>query len=215
MSSERYNGHFDRHLDLSGALVDKMRVMVFHGASGSGKSTYIEHLLCHHPAFGGQSFSRISGGPVNWRTTPPPQHRIVVIDELIRFGDFLAVTRLLAAGHTVIAASHLPSWLTGCLGLFWPLCQFATDRAPQKIERYLARRSVSYTHHAVADYCRQFGATYTDAEIILEHTGGDDFDRAYSQFMRRCKLTRDQATPSLVLRSVLEVVYWNTRRSSG
>ena len=215
MSAALQDDHFDDHLALGEISFGKARAIVFHGASGSGKSTCINHLLRRHPDLAGRPVSRISGGPIDWRTVAPPEHRIVVIDELLELKDLMAALRLLAAGHIVIAASHLPSWLTSCIGLFWRLHQFATDRAPQKIERHLARRGVSYTPQTVAAYCDRFGATYTDAEIILEHTGGEDFDIAYRQFMRRCDLKLDQATPSLVFRSVLDVVYWNTRRSSG
>ena len=206
---------FDRHLDLDPGDVATARAIIFHGASGSGKSSYIDHLLHTAPALAGRPFERISGGPIDWRGVAAPASEIVVVDELLVPGDLRRVAGLLTRGHRVIAASHLAPWQTACLSLRWKTRQYATDRAPAKIERHLASKGVCFSRQTVAEFCRRFGATYTDADIILEHAGGDDFDKAYRSFMKRCDLRRDQVTPSFSFRSVLEVVYWNTRRSSG
>lgn len=215
MTAEHTAGAFDRHLDLCEADLARAHAVFFHGASGSGKSSYIGHLLDETPAFAGRPCDRIAGGPIDWQAVPAPCHGLVVVDELLTLEDLHQVAKLLTRGHRIIAASHLPAWLTAGLGVRWKVKQFATDRAPEKIERHLASKGVRFSARTVADFCRAFGATYTDADIILAHTGGDDFDRAYRSFMRRCSLRRDQVTPSFSFRSVLDVVYWNTSRSSG
>ena len=188
MSARNEAVFYDDHVDFSDIDLGRHRVVVFYGASGSGKSTCISRLLDTHRDFEGLRHARIAGGPVDWSTVDPPSERLVVIDEMLLLRDLAHVTGLLRAGHVIVAASHLPSWLTGALGAVWPLRQFATDRDPGKIERFLARRGIGFSRDVVRDYCKTYGATYTDAEIILEHCGGRDFDRAYRSFARRCDI---------------------------
>lgn len=180
--------HFDGHLDLTHVDFSGIRVTIFHGASGSGKSTYIDNLVSSHTALRDRARTRITGGPIDWSRTEPEPEQLVIVDELLTLGDLWQVARQLQAGRSVIAASHLPARLTAGLGAFWPLQQFATDRDPAKIERFLSRRGIRFSRPVVADYCERYGATFTDAEIILEHTGGDDFDRAYARFESRCSI---------------------------
>ena len=184
----RRSERFDSHLCLERGDLETCRAVIFHGASGSGKSTYIAKIVDTHPAFRDLDRTVVSGGPINWLRAERQTASLVIVDELMVLRDLWHVARLLRAGRKVIAASHLSPRVTACLGVFWPLQQFATDREPAKIERFLTRRGVLFSSSVVAEYCRTYGATYTDAEIILEHSGGDDFDLAYRRFASRCRI---------------------------
>lgn len=179
---------FDSHLGLERADLEACRAVIFHGASGSGKSTYIANLLDTHSAFRGLDRTVVSGGPIDWARAERQPASLVIVDEMLVLRDLWHVARLLCAGHKVIAASHLSPHISACLGALWPLRQFATDREPAKIERFLTHRGVRFSSSVVTEYCRAYGATYTDAEIILEHSGGDDFDLAYRRFTSRCRI---------------------------
>ena len=184
---------FDDHLGLCDADLTGVRLLVLHGASGSGKSTYLHYLLKNHSSFRGQSVTRVRGGPIDWSAIDRPEGDIVLVDELVRGRDIPFVARLLHRGYRVVAASHLHPVLTGFIGLRWNTRQFATDRDARKIERYLDGRGVRYSPKIVAAFCRAHGATYTDADIILSHVGGEDFDRAFLRFQRFCTLKRRPA----------------------
>ncbi len=181
-------GRFDPHLGLTRAELAPCRAVIFHGASGSGKSTYIDNLTETHSMFRHRARSYITGGPIDWTGAQQPLEPLVIVDELLTLHDFWQVVRLLRAGHWIIAASHLPPWLTASIGAAWPLRQFATDRDPVKIERFLSHRGVRFSRPIVAEYCNKYGATYTDIQIILDHVGGDDFDRAYTRFESLCRI---------------------------
>lgn len=181
---------FDDHLGLSEMDFDKVRLVVFHGASGSGKSTYLNQLLKAHPGFRDRPADVIGGGTIDWSAVRKPRAELVVVEELLANREVLEIARLLRAGHRVMAASHLHPWITGLLGVTWPTLQFATDRDPMKIERLLSRRGIQYSPETVAAFCRIHGATFTDVDIVLEHCGGRDFDRAFSRFQRYCSIER-------------------------
>lgn len=178
-----------------------VRLLLLEGRSGSGKSTAIATLLARHPDFAGQPRTEIQGGPIVWRGMRPSTP-LVVVDELTRLADVPPLVRLLARGHRVIAASHLPgAWLAHlgpCLGI----AHAATDRDPATIERYLQDRGVSHTRAGIARFCHRFGATYTDADIVLEHAGGNDFDHALTMFERRCTLRMRPRRRETVMRIV-------------
>lgn len=181
---------FDDHLGLAAMDFARARLIVFHGASGSGKSTYMNQLLRAHPTFCSRPAEVIGGGTIDWSAVRKPATELVVVEELLANREVLDVAKLLRAGHQVMAASHLHPWITGLLGLSWPTLQFATDRDPLKIERLLARRGMHYSPKTVAAFCKIHGATFTDVDIVLEHCGGRDFDRAFLRFQRYCTIER-------------------------
>lgn len=181
---------FDDHLGLAAMDFAEVRLIVFHGASGSGKSTYLNRLLRAHPSFCNRPADVIGGGTIDWRAVRNPASELVVVEELLANREIVEIAKLLRAGHLVMAASHLHPWITGLLGMSWPTLQFATDRDPLKIERLLARRGLHYTPKTVAAFCKIHGATFTDVDIVLEHCGGRDFDRAFSRFQRYCTIER-------------------------
>lgn len=174
---------FDDYLGLERIDLARFRLLVFTGRSGSGKSTAIEHLLKSHHCFRGResavlrrpSFAGPSGLP-----------GVVAVDDLVEPRELGVVVDLLRSGRTILVASHLDAAWYRVLSLFVPTIFFRTDADEAKIGRYLERRGVAASGDATRAYVRRFGATYTDADIILERYPGRSFDDALDRFERYC-----------------------------
>lgn len=152
---------FDDFLGLAGRNWSSYRLILFHGRSGSGKSTAIRYLLEH--AF---------------RDRP-----VLVIDEVATPRDLIPLRKLLAGQTTTLIATHIhPAWFR--LISAAPCIAFRTDRGEAKIMRYLARQGIRGSQAAVAEYVRRFGATYTDADLIMERYPAPSFDLALSRFLK-------------------------------
>jgi energy-coupling factor transporter ATP-binding protein EcfA2 len=174
---------FDDYLGLDRIDLAPFRLLVFTGRSGSGKSTAIEHLLSSHPSFHGRECA-VLRRPRFERTGWLPG--VVAVDDLVELRELRVVADLLRSGRTILVASHLdPAWFR-VLALFVPAKFFRTDADPAKIGRYFARRGVAASEQATLAYVRRFGATYTDADIILERYPGRSFDEALDRFERYC-----------------------------
>ncbi len=178
---------FDDHLGLMSRDFSDIRLVVFHGISGSGKSTAIGQLLRAHPNFRGRPHSYVGGRECGWRRSEETEE-LVVVDECAALSDLFRLAQLLGRGHRVLAASHLPVPLSALLGLVWPSVTLRTDADPGKIERYLAARGMQFTSDRVRDFYLRFGASYSGVDRILDFDGGDDFDRAYDRFTRCCRV---------------------------
>jgi hypothetical protein len=173
----------DDHLDLLGRDLSDRRLVVFSGMSGSGKSTYLSLLLDRHPDFVGRAFDRLFPAPIDWLNVRPAAE-LVVIDELQSVTELTGVARLLRAGHTLLAASHLPTAWVRLFGLRWPAMTFRTDQSAVKLERHLESRGFSFTPVAVRRFVSLYGANYVDLDIILERAKHTNFDRALTYFER-------------------------------
>ena len=185
---------FDDHLDLLACDFSGVRLLALHGVSGSGKSTAIAELLEAHSEFRERPCDRVAGPDIDWRRLDL-SGELVVVDECTSLSDLCGLVRLLRRGHRVLAASHLPLWTSAVLGLVWPVLALATDRDPAKIERYLATRGVVFSAGRVRALCARFGASYAWADLILDHDGGLDFDRAYDRFERCCQVEVTRTRP--------------------
>jgi hypothetical protein len=64
----------------------------------------------------------------------------------------------------------------------WRAEHFYTDRSTDKLQRFLEERGVRFTPERLREFGQAYGANYTDLEIILEHSGGKDFDLAFERF---------------------------------
>lgn len=176
---------FDDFLGLMARDLSPYRVIVFHGRSGSGKSSAIRFLLEHHRVFRGRTCDWLNA-PLFRPSVDNPE--LIVADDLTHPAQYAKLLPMLARGRTLLLASHLP--------LHWhhivrPLARsviFLTDRDHGKIRRYLASMQITASDAAVAAFVQHFGATYTDVDIILECCPGRDFDRALSRFLRSCKV---------------------------
>ena len=180
---------FDDHLGLDIRDFAGVRLIVFHGISGSGKSTAIARLLSHNPSFRGLPRSQISNACIDWRWEGLLSE-LVVLDECKSLRDLAGLVALLRRGHRVLAASHLPLATSRALGRVWPTVALRTDGDSSRIERYLAARGVSFDVSCVEAACRRFGASYATADLILDFDGGRDFNRAYKRFIRCCRIER-------------------------
>ena len=154
---------FDDFLALGDRDFSSQDLVIFHGRSGSGKSTAIEFLQ---------------------RTNPHVRYQVV--DEITTFRDLRKILRI-RGGPALIATHVHPVWLR----LFKPFARtvtFRTDRDSGKLHRYFNERRVKASAEAVALYIREFGATYTDAELILERYPSASFDTSYARFRKFCRL---------------------------
>jgi energy-coupling factor transporter ATP-binding protein EcfA2 len=158
-------------------------LLVFTGASGSGKSTALRFLEETHPEFQNQQLSWILGSPISWETAEIDA-TTVFIDELHNLKDAARTYWLVATGKRVVVASHLPGWV------FWPLrvlgrvAIFKTDTQTEKLDHYLRHRQIEFSPEALRAFASKYRATYTDLEIILERSPGQSFDQALKSFER-------------------------------
>ncbi len=176
---------FDDYLNLSSWRLVNKRVVVFIGCSGAGKSSYIEYLLSQHPDF----FDRdvywiVEGRPLIWNEMVPTKPSLVVVDELLVFRDLRQVAKLMYAGHCLLIASHLPRFWHWPLRLFGSMVQFQIDGVRLKVVNALVRRQVQFSERAVDDFIRQYGANYTDLDMILETCPIPDLDTALHHFSK-------------------------------
>jgi energy-coupling factor transporter ATP-binding protein EcfA2 len=154
---------FDDFLGLGARDFSRHRLVVFVGRSGSGKSTAIRFLL-----------GRLPGSRV--------------IDEIAHAGDLVGLWAPLAAGERLLVASHLSAACFLALRPFIKVAVFRTDRSADKIARYLERRGIGASARALRAFVRRYGATYTDAELIMERFPGASFDASLARFERFCSL---------------------------
>lgn len=176
---------FDDYLGLDGIDLARFRLLVFIGRSGSGKSTAIGHLLSSHPSFRGRESAVL---PRPSFRGPSELPAVVAIDDLVELQELKVVVDLLRSGRTILVASHLGAAWYRILSLFVPAIIFRTDADAAKIGRYLEKRGVAASEDATYAYARRFGATYTDADIILERYPGRSFDDALDRFERYCEV---------------------------
>lgn len=169
-----------------------VRLIEFHGCSGSGKSTAIGYLCGHHPQFRDREPATVAPH----RPLPSVSRgSLVVVEEVHEVRHLAAVVALLRRGATVLAASHLhPAWFAP-LGLRWRRMWFRLDRDWTKISRHLDRLGVEHSAEAVRAYCRRYGANYVDVGIILERSPGTSFDAALARFDRRCRMDVRRIVP--------------------
>ena len=180
----------DDFLGLSGASDAGLRWRAFGGPSGSGKSTLSRWMLQTHRDWRGPVVE-VTGRPLDWSgLQAAPVGCVVRVDEVLRVDELARVAGLLARGHRVLVATHLPAVA------FWPLSwrwrgEWRSTRVDGvgKIARELDRRGITYSPAAVQAYVRQFGPVYTELDIVFERAPGHDFDQALARFLRYHRVT--------------------------
>ena len=177
---------FDDYHHLAKLDFQGMRLVIFEGMSGSGKTTAIEYLCREHPQFR-DCHPRILRLARPHCRLHAIRDELVVLDDVRWLQQLLAVAQLLQSGNTVLVASHLSSRWFLPLACLWKSRWFVMDRDQAKIERYLTRRQVTFTQQAVVRYCQVFGANYADVDLILEHCPAQNFDAALGYFLKFCR----------------------------
>jgi hypothetical protein len=181
----------DEHVDflgLAGRSFRGVRLVVFGGMSGSGKSTAIDFLRRRHPDFAGQDWVTVARDGRGLRF-PDCRGRTVAVDEVVSPKELWGVARLVRHNR-VLVATHLP---LACYVGFAVCCRtrtFRTDRDAGKVAVVLERRGITVPADTLRQYQRTFGANFVDAHHILERWPGESFDRSYRAFCRWCHIRR-------------------------
>ncbi len=169
----------DDYLGLLGQPLAPLRLVLFHGASGSGKSSQIELLRARHPELAGREVAVASP-----EALPAGRLDVLVVEEIEFAAQLRCLAPALRRSRLLLAACHVdPRWLWPWR-LALPNRCYRLDRHPHKLARALARRGVRHSPAALAAFVARFGANYTDLDIVLEHAGVDDLDRALALFAR-------------------------------
>jgi hypothetical protein len=179
---------YDDFLDLRSQSFRNVRLIVFAGVSGSGKSSAIEFLRQRHPDFVGKPFVTLLRTEAGLHFRRASQS-VVWIDEVNHPYELKGVARLMRKNQVVIA-THLPlAWYLPLRTIYRTrICR--TDRGEEKIARFLHQRELEFSAAAVRHYCRSHGANYLDIQHILERCPDSSFDRSYALFQRLCKLRK-------------------------
>lgn len=172
------NGRFHDFLGLANRSFEQERLLVFHGTSGSGKSSNLKFLADHHPQFRTQETPWVWTMGKPFDTSGLRDNRLVAVDEIISLFQFPALRKLLKTNQTVAVASHLhPLWFK-LLGPTLPMSSFHTDRDCAKLRTYLDEKGVGYTEDALQMFCRRYRASYVELQCILERAPGQSLDHA-------------------------------------
>ena len=169
---------FDDFLSLSKQSFNNARLLIFHGISGSGKSSNLNYIANHHPSFHNQSVKWIWTHHKRFKVQAIEDYDLVVVDEIISPFQLPAINKLLSKNKKVALASHLhPAWIK-ILCPFTPTLSFSTDTSAEKIRRYLDRKEISYSAKSILSFCKTYGSNYVDLQCILENLPGKSFDDA-------------------------------------
>ena len=174
----RPTDRFHDFLGLANRSFEQERLLVFHGTSGSGKSSNLKFLADHHPQFRSHDSPWIWSMGKRFKVSSVQNKRLVVVDEIISLFQFSALRKLLRTNQTVAVASHLhPLWFK-LLGPTLPSRSFRTDRDSAKLRAYLDGRAVQYSENALQLFCQHYRASYVELQCILERAPGLSLDQA-------------------------------------
>lgn len=180
----------DDYLGLLTQPLRGLRLLLFHGESGSGKSSQIQLLIDAHPELRGRERQTIDAQQM------PAAADITVIEELRGWADTQVLSPALRRSQLVLVASHIePRWL-------WPWrwrvphrC-YRLDARVDKLARWLTKRNILFGAAALRAFVDRYGANYTDLEIVLGQAPGGSgglpisFDAAWAGFCRGSRIER-------------------------
>ncbi len=180
----------DDYLKLLAQPIGHLDLIVFFGASGSGKSSQLALLLEQHPELAGREVAHVSPATVRDGGLSGT-HDIVALDELQRWRDCLSLGPALRRSRLLLVASHIHPHLL----LPWRLGRrqrcFLLDPLAEKLARDMRRRGIRFSPRALADFVARFGANFTDLAIVLEQAGSEDLDQALALFLRGSAIRHD------------------------
>ena len=169
---------FDDFLSLKKQNFNNSRLLIFHGISGSGKSSNLNYIAHHHPSFQNQSVKWIWTHHKRFKVQAIHSYNLVVVDEIISPFQLPAIFKLLNQNKNIAVASHLnPAWFK-ILFPFTPTLSFRTDASAEKIRRYLNKKDISFSSESILSFCKSYGSNYVDLHCILENHPGKSFDDA-------------------------------------
>ena len=169
---------FDDFLSLKKQNFNNSRLLIFHGISGSGKSSNLNYIAHHHPSFQNQSVKWIWTHHKRFKVQAIHSYNLVVVDEIISPFQLPAIFKLLSQNKNIAVASHLnPAWFK-ILFPFTPTLSFRTDASAEKIRRYLNKKDISFSSDSILSFCKSYGSNYVDLQCILENHPGKSFDDA-------------------------------------
>lgn len=170
---------FDDFLGLGRERFEKTDLLIFHGVSGSGKSSNLNFLAYHHPFFRDESVHWIWTKHKRIEVQSVQSFKLVVVDEIVSPIQLPSVYKLLNNNQTIAIASHIsPIWFR----LFFShkrTISYQTDTSIRKLSNYLTLRGVSHSQSVLHQFAKQYGSNYVDLQCILEAYSCENFDDAF------------------------------------
>lgn len=158
---------FDNFLNIRSGDLDHIQLVIFTGVSGSGKSTYMEHIAQHHNNY----------------------NDILFLDDITRIRDLFKIIPHLIRGQRIVMGSHLPIAALRFLRIFSTQKIYRTDLCAEKLKRFLSAQNITFTNNILHRYIKDYKSNYTDMRLMMEHTQETrNFDKAYHRFQSYCHI---------------------------
>jgi len=175
---------FDDSLGVMDQDLSRVKLLLFHGCSGSGKSSYLTRLQ-EHQSFKNHDHHWFYSDPQKFTPKPTNQdgvRKMALVDEVTKLSELTKVAKLTRRFDVVAVATHVhPMWFT-LLRLRGPVRTWSTNGHPEKIVRYLKRLGHQVRESDVLAMCEEYGASYAVADIVREHHPSEDFGRSWAHF---------------------------------
>ena len=170
---------FDDFLGLGRQSFEQTALLIFHGVSGSGKSSNLKFLAYHHPFFRDKTVHWIWTKHKRFNIQSVQSYKLVVVDEIVSPIQLPAVYSLLKTNQTVAIASHIsPMWFK----LFFRhnrTISYQTDASTKKLSNYLKTRGIPHSTKVLRQFANQYGSNYVDLQCMLEAYPCKNFDDAF------------------------------------
>ena len=170
---------FDDFLGLGRQSFEQTDLLIFHGVSGSGKSSNLKFLAYHHPFFRDKTVHWIWTKHKRFNIQSVQSYKLVVVDEIVSPIQLAAVYSLLKTNQTVAIASHIsPMWFK----LFFRhkrTISYQTDASTKKLSNYLKTRGIPHSTKVLRQFANQYVSNYVDLQCMLEAYPCENFDDAF------------------------------------
>jgi energy-coupling factor transporter ATP-binding protein EcfA2 len=172
---------------LSGRLPEDLRFLVIFGRSGTGKTTLLQHLAGAGGPLAGRPVHVLRPYHGGWGGVPGDVEWVAV-DEVKRPADVLPCVRLVASGRRLLIASHVAPPAFALLRPWGRGRVLDLDSGEEHLARYLESSGIRFSRGALRQFVRQYGGSVTELKVVLEHSGGDNLDRALHLFSKQCSI---------------------------